>query len=130
MATRSIVARPTEGGGFTGRYVHFNGEPRARVWALRFLVLDVYRGDVEAAARVLLDEHPNGWVTLPDTDAGECFCHGDQFGDPIDMGQLTHESTGKGLQFAYVLHPDRIDVHVPSADGTGWTLIHSRTWSD
>ncbi|MGW3657159.1 hypothetical protein ACWD6R_16355 [Streptomyces sp. NPDC005151] len=133
MAARSIVARPAEGGGFAGRYVHFDGEPTTRVWVLRHLVLNVHAGDVAAAARALLDEHPNGWVRLPDEaeDDGECFCHSGSDNDRIDMGLLTHEGTAdRDLHYAYVLHPDRIEVLARNADRTGWTYMRRATWSD
>ncbi|MFD3455807.1 hypothetical protein ACFWVC_26965 [Streptomyces sp. NPDC058691] len=132
MTTRSLIARPTADGGFAGRYVHCDGEPTARIFALADVVLNVHGGDVEAAARALLDEHPNGWVSLPGSDdAGECFCHSSQESQRIDMGLLTQKDTAGGnLEYAYVLHADRIDVYVPDDDGTNWTRQRRVFWPE
>lgn len=130
MATRSIVARPAPGGGFAGRYVHNDGEPTSLVFTLSRLVLDVHGGDVAAVCRALLDDHPNGWSTLPSADkAGECLCHSGSEATRLDMGLLTDEGTATmGLEYAYVLHADRIEVFVPDIDGTAWTLQRRVFW--
>ncbi|WP_073947602.1 hypothetical protein [Streptomyces kebangsaanensis] len=124
MATRAIIARPTGSGGFTGRYLHQDGKPDTAVGLLQDFVLNAHVGDVEAATRFLLDEHPNGWLNLPASDGGgECFCHN---GDGLDMGLFTDQTDGEG-EYAYVLHPDRIEVLARASEG--WQTIHTTAWN-
>ncbi|MFE2578830.1 hypothetical protein [Streptomyces sp. NPDC059378] len=123
MPTRAIIARPTEGGGFAGRYLHRDGAPDTATELLRDFVLVVYRGNVEAATRYLLDVHPSGWQSLPASDGGgECMCH-DAGGD---MGLLTHKSDS-GTEYAYILNPDRLEVLARAGDG--WTPVHTIAWT-
>ncbi|MET9412156.1 hypothetical protein ABZX90_41540 [Streptomyces sp. NPDC002935] len=131
MPTRAIIARPV-GGGFAGRYLHRDGAPDSAVWLLRDLVLNVHGGDIEAATRLLLDEHPNGWVSLPASDSdGECFCHIGDDADLLDGELLTQEgAASRDLEYAYVLHRDHIAVLVPDGDGTNWTEVGQAAWSD
>ncbi|MDX2849257.1 hypothetical protein PV342_12460 [Streptomyces sp. PA03-3a] len=132
MATKSILARPTADGGFAGRHVQCDGFPSARIFTLGYLVSDVHRGDVEAAARALLDEHPNGWVSLPRRgNPGECYCHSGDHSDRLYMGLLTEEGTADGrYEYAYVLHTDLLAIYEPNADGTNWVLKRRITWAD
>lgn len=60
MGTRSVVARPTEDGGWKGRYIHWDGYPEGVGESLRLII---ERDGLEAAARVLMDEH-YGWSTV------------------------------------------------------------------
>ena len=53
MGTRSIIARPTEGG-FAGRYCHWDGYPEGVGQAIMEIVA---RDGVEKACKVLLDDH-------------------------------------------------------------------------
>ncbi|MGW2700863.1 hypothetical protein [Streptomyces sp. NPDC001340] len=123
MGTRAIIARPTESGGFAGRYLHHDGAPSTAVSLLRDLVLNVRGGDVEAATRYLLDEHPNGWISLPASDGGgRCLCHDDD----VDMGLFTDKTDGEG-EYAYVLHPDRLEVLARTSEG--WLPVRTTAWT-
>ncbi|MEU4095533.1 hypothetical protein [Streptomyces sp. NPDC026673] len=132
MATKSILARPTADGGFAGRHVQCDGYPTARIFTLGYLVSNVHRGNVEAAARALLDEHPNGWVSLPRRgNPGECYCHSGDQTDRIDMGLLTQEGTAGGqYEYAYVLHTDLLAIYEPNAERTDWILKRRIFWAD
>ncbi|MGW0956732.1 hypothetical protein [Streptomyces sp. NPDC002545] len=127
MATRAIIARPTEGGGFTGRYLHQDGSPDTATALLRDFVLNVHGGDIEAATRYLLDEHQNGWLNLPASDGGGvCFCH-DEAGP--DMGLFTEQTDDQGqCHYAYVLYPDRLEVLARTSDG--WHKIRTIAWTN
>ncbi|WP_327349622.1 hypothetical protein OG772_20280 [Streptomyces sp. NBC_01321] len=127
MSTRAIVARPTEGGGFAGRYLHQDGDPATAMRLLRDFVLLGHSGNVEAATRILLDEHPFGWIDLPDAESdGECFCHSVETASRLDTGLLTHESDAD-VEYAYVLHPDRLVALAPGGDG--WEPIRTSAWT-
>ncbi|MFD7769898.1 hypothetical protein [Streptomyces sp. NPDC059787] len=124
MATRAIIARPATGGGFAGRYLHRDGAPDTATALLLDFVLTVCGGDVEAATRCLLDEHPNGWINLPASDGGgQCLCH---HGDGLDMGLITDQTDGEG-EYAYVLHPGHLEVLARTSDG--WHTIRTTTWT-
>ncbi|GAA1215392.1 hypothetical protein GCM10009665_01520 [Kitasatospora nipponensis] len=104
MSTRSIIARPTPSG-FAGRYVHREGAPTHRIPALLTAVRGHFGGDIQAAARFYLDDHPAGWERLGtdframpgsigpgvDQDAGHnrCFCHGTRSEDACLITQDT-----------------------------------------
>lgn len=64
MSTRGAIARPTSGGGWTGRYHHFDAYPTGLGVELVRLYRDTFDGDHELMARTLIDEHPAGWSTL------------------------------------------------------------------
>jgi hypothetical protein len=84
MSTRSVIARETPGGGFAGRYVHWDGYPSgvgAQLWEL-------YRSrfgrDLDAMLSELIDGHPAGWsvlcadwsLPLNSSDSSpRCYCH-------------------------------------------------------
>ncbi|MFF3493772.1 hypothetical protein ACFYWS_20735 [Streptomyces sp. NPDC002795] len=128
MTTRSLVARPTTDAGFAGRYVHRDGDPDTQLQALRHYVTHRHAGDVDAALTVLIDDHPFGWVSLPDAeDDGQCFCHGDS---TLDTGTHTERgSAGGDLEYAYVLRPDGISVLVPGP-GDAWRPLLFAAWTD
>ncbi|MCX4750580.1 hypothetical protein OG455_34600 [Kitasatospora sp. NBC_01287] len=122
MTTHAVIARPTPGG-FAGRYVHYDGYPRAKVPVLLTAVRDHFRGDVQAAARFYLDDHPAGWdelgidftvlpdSTAPRTDPGafysRCLCHGPFAAEPQLIDQ---ESTLPRHAWVYVLRPEGLQV--------------------
>ncbi|MDX3766445.1 MULTISPECIES: hypothetical protein [unclassified Streptomyces] len=126
MGTRAVVARPTPQG-FTGRIFLNDGTPGTAVAVLRGFVLNVQEGDVEAAARVLIDDHPGGWIDVPDPDCrGRCLCHD---APPINgpaSTEPTTEQTASEAEYVYVLHPERLAVLAPGGDG--WEEIGSTPW--
>ncbi|GHE79924.1 hypothetical protein GCM10014715_39080 [Streptomyces spiralis] len=128
MGTQAVVARATEGGGFAGRIVLHDGEPGTAASLLRSLVHHVCGGDVEAATRLLIDEHPGGWVDIPDADSdGTCLCHdAPPLNGPATTELATHETSGH-TEFVYVLYPDRLQILVLGSDG--WEEIRSISWA-
>lgn len=127
MGTQAVVARATESG-FTGRIVLHDGAPGTAVLLLRSLVHHVCSGDVEAATRLLIDEHPGGWLDIPDADSdGKCLCHdAPPINGPATTEPETHESSGH-VEFVYILQPARLQVLVPG--GVGWEEIRSIPWT-
>jgi hypothetical protein len=137
LTNRSFVARPTEGGGFTGVYVHQDASPEQGQLAL-LLAAYQYRfaGDLEAMSRHLIDDVPIGWLHLG-TDlldgaptglrlalAGEEDWPSAQFGSgllttdgapPVRM-TVTGESAGE-FETGYVLHPHGVEVFAHGSDG-------------
>ncbi|MFF0291073.1 hypothetical protein [Streptomyces sp. NPDC005262] len=126
MGTRAVVARPTPQG-FTGRIFLNDGAPDVAMSVLRGFVLNVQEGDVEAAARVLIDEHPGGWIDVPDPDC-RCLCHDAPPSNGAASTEPTTEQTASEAEYVYVLHPERLAVLVPGDDG--WEGIRSTPWSD
>jgi len=131
MGTKAIVARPDENGGFAGRIVLNDGEPQYAIEILRSCVHYVTSGDVADAARLLIDEHPAGWIDLPDADSdGRCLCHGAQIANgPASTELRTDQSSAGGeVEFVYVLHPDRLQILAPGQDG--WQETSCAPWTD
>ncbi|GAB3726714.1 hypothetical protein [Nocardiopsis nanhaiensis] len=64
MSTRGAIACPTPGGGWIGRYHHFDAYPTGLGHELFRLYHDTFNGDHELMAQTLIDEHPAGWSTL------------------------------------------------------------------
>ena len=64
MSTRSVIARPTPEGGFHGTYCHYDGYPAHQGRILFDAVTGYFAGDIDAACRYLIDEHPAGWSVL------------------------------------------------------------------
>ena len=58
MSTRGIIARPTEGDGFIGRYHHFDAYPSGLGMQLIELIDE---WGVSNTAKTLIDDHPAGW---------------------------------------------------------------------
>lgn len=75
MSTRSVIARIGEHEGeFSGVYVHSDGYPTGRGPLLFQMIREEFKGDLKAALRFIIDEHPAGWSSLiPEYRA--CFCH-------------------------------------------------------
>lgn len=131
MSTRSIVGR-TEGDGFAGRYVHWDGYPMYQgpiLWAwVRAHLSD--RDGLRAELDAFVDEHTGYNLLLraeasaPSALASECYCHarGDGFdptdrpltvGDPVDLSDA---------EWAWSVDAEaaRLALWVPS--GGGWQL--------
>lgn len=140
----SIIARPTPTG-WEGRYIHNDGHPDQRVPLLFDLYHRVYRHDLNAMTRYLIDDHPAGWSQLgddPTTDTGWhnaapptqrhgfiCYCHGDR----NEAAQLhTQADTDPALADAvFVIHPDGIEVieaNWNTEDG-GWEPGYRIPWN-
>lgn len=63
MGTRSLIARPSEGGGFTGVYVHWDGYPTHQVRELHRIVTATFAGDAIKARDAILAK---SWSSLTD----------------------------------------------------------------
>jgi hypothetical protein len=66
MSTRSVIARPSETG-FTGVYHHFDGYPSGVGQSIWRMYHDVFDGDADAMAKVLIDDH-RGWSSIVERD--------------------------------------------------------------
>lgn len=114
MSTRGIIARPTEGDGFIGRYHHFDAYPTGLGKAL---IGFFHSHPILAGVEILLDEHPAGWSSIigdwskepgfvemsnPNReelrDRPQCYCHGDRNED-----EQVFDNTDSGCEFAYVI---------------------------
>ena len=97
MSTRSIIARPTPEGGFSGNYCHNDGYPAHQGRILFDAVTGHFHGDPDAACHYLIDQHPAGWSVLhgdftaspgyrtghnPQDLRNQCYCHGDRHEPP------------------------------------------------
>lgn len=65
MGTRSAILRP----GITseipeGRYCHWDGYPDGVGAELFHAIRDHFKGDIEAALKFLIDDHPAGWSAI------------------------------------------------------------------
>ncbi len=119
MSHRSVIAAATYDG-WTGRYVHNDGLPVLRISDLMHLVRTVHSGDVEAAVRYLIHDHPAGWMTIPSSvgHPGECLCHN---GQGLDLGTITHHTADPDHHtWIYVLH----DTHLTFLAADGDQYIH------
>lgn len=124
MATRGIIARETAGGGWEGRFHHFDSYPSG----LGETLLDWYFGyfgrDGERLCRFLIDEHtawrsivnrdPSagidfGWAT---DDRPQCFCHGPE-AEHADMWTQEHRAEMASIDYVYVFGPNRLRVFHP-----------------
>jgi hypothetical protein len=132
VSIRSIIARPT-GDGFAGRYVHQDGHPTARVPILLTAFQTHFVGNITAATRFYLDDHPAGWLSLG-TDftaapnyqapscANRCFCHGrDDEGPTL----LTHDTVDPlWHEWIYLLRTDGLQII-----RTDWRKCTQATWA-
>lgn len=143
MSTRSVIARPTATG-WHGNYVHFDGVPYSRLPKLAAGYRH-FRGNVDAMATYLIDQHPAGWASLghewqlkagyveyanmpkgddgyadestPDYRRNKCLCHGDS-----DNAGSGHHATGDdlgGIEYVYVLHDSHVEVLRWGTEPTG-----------
>lgn len=66
MGTRGFIGRPALyiDEVPVGRYHHWDSYPTALGQTLFLLINGHFKGDIESALRVLLDEHPAGWSTI------------------------------------------------------------------
>jgi hypothetical protein len=130
MSTNGCIARPISDVGFSGVYHHWDSYPTALAATLWSLYYGRYGGDVEVMTGELIDAHPAGWSTLNDADwslpigwsnavytdplapqPARCYCHGDRSEDPNPIEVIGGDASGwRGLRWAYVLHPQGIDV--------------------
>jgi hypothetical protein len=142
VGTRSVIARPTPEGGFTGTYCHYDGYPAHQGRVLHDAVTGHFDGDPDAACRYLIDQHPAGWSVLhgdfaappgyrrhpdPEDLRNQCYCHGDRHDPPRPplTQQTAHEAW---VDYAYVIGPDRLQV-LTSLHG-GWQPIAEPAWTD
>ena len=123
MSTRGIIARPTEGDGFIGRYHHFDAYPSGLGMQLIELINE---WGVSNTAKTLIDDHPAGWSSIfgdwskepgflefnnPDREElngrPQCYCHGDR-----NEVEQVFDNTDSGCEFAYVLDEDTNEMTV------------------
>jgi hypothetical protein len=141
VGTRSVIARPTPEGGFTGTYCHYDGYPAHQGRVLHDAVCGHFGGDPDAACRYLIDQHPAGWSVLhgdfaappgyrrhpdPDDLRNQCYCHGDRH-DPA-RPPLTEQTAQAWVDYAYVIEPDRLRVLASLQDS--WQPIAEPAWAD
>jgi len=126
LATRSVIARPSDDGGWEGRYIQHDGYPEHHLPFL--LAAQQYRFGADAAALAchLIDGHPAGWDILgadlaqapgPLNDFllaigdphSECFCH-DWDAQPAPLITDDPQDDWDNLPWAYVLRPEGIEV--------------------
>jgi hypothetical protein len=141
VGTRSVIARPSPEGGFTGAYCHYDGYPAHQGRVLHEAVCGHFDGDPEAACRYLIDEHPAGWSVLhgdfaappgyrrhpdPDDLRNQCYCHGDRHDPPRPVTDQTARAAW--VDYAYVIEPDRLRV-LTNLHGS-WQAIAEPAWTD
>jgi hypothetical protein len=106
VASTMIIARPDAANPtqYLGVYVHSNGMPTAGGKILFAQVVTRFKGDVEAALKYYIDEHPTGWSYLSEAfGQNECYCH--------DHGEGTAETAyhgpehEQGNDWTYILWP-------------------------
>lgn len=64
MGTRGIIARPTPGDGFEGRYHHWDSYPTGLGATLYRLANEHFANDYREMVTTLIDDHPAGWSTI------------------------------------------------------------------
>ena len=131
MGTRGIIARPTPGDGFEGRYHHWDSYPTGLGATLFRLANEHFSGDLKRMMAVLIDEHPAGWSTITHANWNNppgftenppsyfredntydekrafaeshpsCYCHGDRKEEPKPL--LTQVGDDGGAEYAYVI---------------------------
>ncbi|WP_395297312.1 hypothetical protein ACF9IK_30665 [Kitasatospora hibisci] len=129
LSTRSVIARPTDSGGYTGIYCHYDGYPSHQLPLLLTAYQHRFSGDVEAMAGHLIDAPVIGWSVLGndlldgaperlrtalaawDDPSKQLDARGiiTPDGSPPAKDIVTHDDTG-WLDWGYVLHPHGIEV--------------------
>jgi hypothetical protein len=142
VSTRSVIARPTPEGGFHGTYCHYDGYPAHQGRILFDAVTDHFAGDIDAACRYLIDQHPAGWSVLhgdftisagfrtgrhPQDLGNQCYCHGDRQEPP--RPPLTEQTARDAfIDYAYVLDAERLRV-LTNRPG-GWQPVAEVAWTE
>ncbi|MFE9686769.1 hypothetical protein [Streptomyces sp. NPDC006285] len=141
MSTHSFLARPTPRG-YTGIYVHFDGQPSAKLPLLLAAYQHRFGRDLEAMTRHLVDDVAVGWDELgtdllegapPQTVAALTGC--EQWpsrtldhliavdgGPPSRMTVTEATTAGQDLEWGYVLRPQGIEV-VPALFQTSGPVV-------
>jgi hypothetical protein len=69
MSTRSCILRPgLEHESPSGRYIHADGYPSGVGKTLYHAIREHFQGDIAAALKLLIDDHPAGWSALAGAD--------------------------------------------------------------
>ncbi len=142
MSTRSVIAKPTEDGGWIGRYVHFDGYPEAKVPDYLRLVNE--KG-VERCFDTLINFNA-GWSSIDQNPTLSEWNGDGRFKTVSNYGVayttkvvpmpgnptyrqasmddwITNEDDDTWCEWAYVLYPDFLDVW--EHHGEGW--VHHST---
>jgi hypothetical protein len=142
VSTRSVIACPTPEGGFHGAYCHNDGYPAHQGRILFDAVTGHFDGDLDAACRYLIDQHPAGWSVLhgdftvppgyrtghdPGDLRNQCYCHGDRQ-EPPRPTLTDHSARAAWVDYAYVLEADRLRVLTNRAGG--WQPVAEPDWTD
>jgi hypothetical protein len=140
VGTRSVIARPSPDGGFSGTYCHYDGYPAHQGRVLFDAVTGHFAGDPDAACHYLIDEHPAGWSVLygdfttppgyqrhpdPEDRRNQCYCHGERADPARPFSDDT--AAAAGLDYAYVIGPDRLSVRT---NRDGWQPVAEPAWTD
>ena len=95
MATRGCIAR-VDGDGFRGVYHHWDSYPSE----LGKKLFGLARGaDLRSLMRMLIDDHPAGWLLLGD----ECICHGKGEEEPL---VVTDRQNSEWVEWAFAFDED------------------------
>lgn len=114
---RALNASPVQGGGFEGRYHHWDSYPEGLGATLFHLAQPggPFAGDLPRMLKVLLDDHPAGWSTINGKDFGlepgyegsqresarpECYCHGGRAEAEHTVCEVN--AAGCGCEYGYV----------------------------
>jgi hypothetical protein len=144
VSTRSVIARSTGEGTFTGRYHHWDSYPNG----LGVALIELYRGhfkrDLNRMLQLLLDKHPAGWSTIVHKDftlkpgytnvvqrpedmsieefqnqplnrRPQCYCHGHRH----EEGWTADEKSDCGAEWAYVF-----EVLPENSDQSEQKILH------
>jgi hypothetical protein len=110
MATRACIAIPTDNG-FKGRYSHSDGNP---AWLLRQLVTLVNRDGVDAARKMLFENH-FGWSYIAD---GTVADETNRLG--ADRATLV---PGYGLAYSAEEEPDKPITNTEDSGWLAWAYV-------
>lgn len=130
MGTRGFIGRPNLGldGDPVGVYHHWDSYPTALGATLFAAIRGHFEGDIEAALRFLIDDHPAGWSTINGADLSQpsgfeergfrttgthCYCHGGRSEE--GWGLTLSKAAGSGCEYAYVISPETRTMYVLSS---------------